>query len=595
MAEQAMRIALLARAGNARDQLHRALTDLGANLVAEGDPSELDPAHVASLQPALVLISVEPAIEAALDRFDDLLAMPGIDVMYDDAEVTRQLDGWDLNRWARHLAAKLLGSDVLPPAPEGAVSVSAQVAAPLPEPIALVVPALEMAQSLSPASLEMAVEEPMIDLTVSLQEDFAADLPMPSLGLDLDPADVEHAIGLMDAGTEAHGQEAQAGTLAFSGTLQEDFTIDADLGNFDQMIEFESSAPSRPKADTGSDELLADIDFDAQPTGFSHFSSGDDASAVGVDDDVAALAAQLDAFSAGDQRQQPQEPDFSRSLPEALAVDEPAAQARKPESRPEAVTTKQSFDFSSLSLAPMDGESVVVPVAIKPAAPSPTVTTRMNLSLEPTTDEIGAGIPKAAPSFAAAIPEAAPSFSAAIPEAAPSFDTKGAVLILAGLGGPDAVRQLLKALPPRLPVPVLLCQHLEVGNHDRLVSQLAKVSAWPVYLASAGMRAQLGQVAVLPHGIGARLEGTAMVFAPMANQQVMVENLPAGESMVFVLSGANPDAVPAVLAMAGKGGVAMAQDPSTCFDPSAAQALASGGATAGDAGALARRLSTRWA
>ena len=39
--------------------------------------------------------------------------------MFDDAEVTAKLDGWDLNRWARHIAAKLLGSEALPPAPEG--------------------------------------------------------------------------------------------------------------------------------------------------------------------------------------------------------------------------------------------------------------------------------------------------------------------------------------------------------------------------------------------------------------------------------------------------------------------------------------------
>ena len=117
MAEAAVRVALLARPGDARDQLRRALAELGAELVAEGDPAELDPATVAGHSPRVVLVSLEPAIEDALERFEDLLGQHDVQVLYDDAEVTRGLDGWDLARWARHLAAKLVGSDVLPPVP----------------------------------------------------------------------------------------------------------------------------------------------------------------------------------------------------------------------------------------------------------------------------------------------------------------------------------------------------------------------------------------------------------------------------------------------------------------------------------------------
>src|SRR5690348_15836721 len=104
MADEA-RVALLARPGPAREQLRKSLLDLGATLVAEGDPAELDPAAVGKLGPNVVLVSLEPAIEAALERFDDLLATDGVEVMYDDAEVTKNLEGWDLNRWARHLAS----------------------------------------------------------------------------------------------------------------------------------------------------------------------------------------------------------------------------------------------------------------------------------------------------------------------------------------------------------------------------------------------------------------------------------------------------------------------------------------------------------
>jgi len=54
-----------------------------------------------------------------LDKFDELLGSSNIEVVYDDAEVSGQLNGWDLNRWARHLAAKIIGTDLMPPVPEG--------------------------------------------------------------------------------------------------------------------------------------------------------------------------------------------------------------------------------------------------------------------------------------------------------------------------------------------------------------------------------------------------------------------------------------------------------------------------------------------
>lgn len=566
MADQVVRVALLARAGNARDQLHRALTDLGAELVAEGDPSELNPVAVASLSPSLVIISVEPAIEAALDRFDGLLAMPGVDVMYDDAEVTRELDGWDLNRWARHLAAKLLGRDVMPPPPEGAGVVSMAAAT----------------VATAPAAVAMAPSA-----TVEAAPGLSADFPLPSLGLDLDPADLEQAIGRIDAGFSSPAAATAAGT---------EFSMDVDLASLDGMIGGGHHAEASAPGDSG---LSLDMDFDAQPGGFAHFGGGDDVPAAGLDDDVAALAAQLDALAANDRHELPQEPEFARLVP---GQDEtPKAGSRPPagdqavsERRDASATTaKPSFDFSALSLAPMeDGAPApaavpVPPPAPKAAAPAPSLG-KMNLSLAPMGDDEAAAAPETAPVAASDAPTSAVA-------ALPATDIRGVVLILAGLGGPDAVRQLLKALPAQLPVAVLLYQHLEVGNHDRLVSQLAKVSAWPVYLAGAGMSAAAGQVAVMPQGVAPQADSEGVVFIPGSSQRAMIEGLSASDSLVFLLSGADPEAVPAALALAGKGGGAMGQDPAACFDPAAAQALVTAGGRVGDAAAMAQQLASRWA
>src|SRR5690606_10113981 len=69
---------------------------------------------------------------------------------------------------------------------------------------------------------------------------------------------------------------------------------------------------------------------------------------------------------------------------------------------------------------------------------------------------------------------------------------RGAVLVLAGLGGPDAVRQLVAALPADFPRPVLIQQRLDGGRHDKLVAQMQRASDLPVRLAAAGEFAHAG-------------------------------------------------------------------------------------------------------
>ena len=171
---------------------------------------------------------------------------------------------------------------------------------------------------------------------------------------------------------------------------------------------------------------------------------------------------------------------------------------------------------------------------------------------------------------------------------------RGVLLVLAGLGGPDAVRQLLSALPPTLPVPVLLYQHLDTGKHDRLVGQLAKASRLPLDLAVAGKLAYPGRVAVLQPGMGVSHHDNSFEFAAVSGLVDVVAALPAADSVVLVLSGADPSVVPAVLALKDAGAVVLAQDPGTCFDAVASeQVIAAGAVSAGHAD-LARLTIDCW-
>lgn len=615
MADSApVRVALLARPGNAREQLHRALTELGAVLVAEGDPAELDPGTVSGHKPSLVLVSLEPAIEASLDRFDALLATPGVEVMYDDAEVTRQLDGWDLNRWARHLAAKLLGTELLPPVPGGADQVPNLDLTPRPG--AVPTPAQEMAD----ARLEdytrdthgladgVPTNPSLTDVAVEAVEEQTASVSEPDAGgLDFDFSGIESAMQAPDVAEPAAPEPARAVEPEASDelVLDQDFEIDFDLSGLDAPAD---SAPIRDELTLDDDPpLLADIDFDsAEPVKFSSYQDEESAAGGEMDADVAALAAQLDEFEKTDQRKPAQDQDFSQDFqsdmkPASAAKSEPtpAKAAAKP-----APVQRKDYDLSGLSLTSMDEKLAPTPAAPSQPAFAKAAPDLSHLSLE-SLDE------PAVPSYSATVtrkieaveprPERPSEFgdlSLDTLDAQPTSLTgsagmSGAVLILAGMGGPDAVRQMLSSLPEAMPVPVLLYQHLEVGKHERLVDQLAKISRIPVHMATAGASPKAGQLSVLPAGMSASADGGSIRFKP-GNLADLISALPAHDTVVVMLSGADAGLVSAVRAIDQAGGLSLAQDPDSCFDPAAAAALKRMGSQTLPALGLARQVASRW-
>ncbi len=493
MVDGGVRIALLARAGKARDQLRTALSDAGGTIVAEGDPSQLDPATVAQQRPNYFLVSLEPAIESSLERFDELLAGEDVEVMFDDAETTAKLDGWDLNRWARLMASKVLGGDSLPPVPAGTP---------------------EWSDDWNDSALSAETIE----------------INAAPVGGDDDDDDLSDSVALDTGNAQDSGLSLDL----------------SDLGD----ISLDIPAESAVEHDAPAASSFGELDFD-ESISISSFTPGEDSGPGELDVDVAELAAQLEAFDKQDQRFSNLEGDLPntetrRSVDELIAA--VGAQGVEEIEAVEAVDVAQasappaaapSFDFSNLELAPMDAGPGAAVAAVAPASGS------------------------------------------------------GAVLILAGLGGPDAVRQLLSSLPDSLAVPVLLYQHLEVGKHERLVDQLAKISKLPVVLARAGERPEGGKVSLLPAGFTALLEGEALVFATGALSQLLVALVPQ-DSMVIVLSGADAELVPAILALRDGGAQVYAQDPEVCFDSAAADAMQRQGAAVYPALGLARQVASRW-
>jgi chemotaxis response regulator CheB len=170
----------------------------------------------------------------------------------------------------------------------------------------------------------------------------------------------------------------------------------------------------------------------------------------------------------------------------------------------------------------------------------------------------------------------------------------GLVVVLAGMGGPDAVRRLLAGIANQPPVPILLKQALPNDRFDRLAEQLAKSSPSPVYLAEEGAFVEPGKVAVLPNNLGVVADGRGMRFASGIGIQALLRDLPARRSAIVVLSGADVDLVPDVLALGQAGAILMAHRGETCFDAAAAELVIASGAFAGDPEHLAQQLTRRW-
>ncbi len=387
-------VALLGRPGQARERLREALTLAGAQVVLEDEPAAVDVQMLRDAEPVAVLVALEPAIEDALEALEPAFNMPGVTVIFDEAELTVRREGWEAQRWVRHLAAKLHGhADVLPPGTES---------------------------------------EP------SLQ-------PEPG--------------------------------LAFVSNRQ-----DSDL-QLDQHLEAAAHAFERVPGD-GMFSHVAE----AAPAVSGSTSALGDSSTWGLVDEVAVVV--------------------------------------RPRSEPDMA----ALSTGSLSLVDLD-------------------------------------------------------------QAAAS---KGAVLVMAGIGGPDAIRRLLAALPPAFPRPLLVRMALDGGQYGNLVRQMGRVSALPVELGEIGQPIEAGKVYVLSDEVGVQQQAGALAFAAQTDPAALVAALPPADSAVLMLSGANEALVEATLALAGQGGWVAGQSADGCYDPAAAARLAQQGMLSGDPAQLAQALAQRW-
>ncbi|EPJ6837387.1 chemotaxis protein CheB [Stenotrophomonas maltophilia] len=424
-------VALLARPGAARERLREALSHADVQLVLEDDPNGLEPQVLQAADPQFVVIALEAAIEDALERLEAVLSAPGLTLVFDEAELAARRDGWEAQRWGRHLAAKLHGhQQVLPPGAEEEPSLQLEPGHPAP----------------APAPQEEALH-PHLEQALSWADEVPAD------GLYSPPAHLHEPIALEQA-----------------------------LAALQPVVPEPLEPPSPPQA------LAEPVAPAAPPISFDHT---------------------------------------------AWSLVEESIEAPVPAEAVASVAVPQpSFDTDHLSLVDLDAT-------------------------------------------------------------APAGARAASLLVLAGIGGPDALRRLLGALPASLSVPVLVHMRLDGGRYGNLVKQMSRVSPLPVQLAEAGQHAVPGEVHVLADDIGVRAASDGLHFQSDATG-ISLAALPAEHTALVLLSGADLAHVGPALDLAAAGAWVAGQVGEGCYDPAAATAVVAAGMVAGEPQELAQAIAARW-
>lgn len=512
----AVRVLLLARAGEARQRLEAALRDAGAELLQALDPAEGDPAALIALRPAAVLVALEPAIEDALERYDALLSDPGVLVMFDEADVAARRDGWDAARWVRHLAAKLHGhGDVLPPGAEPADAVH-----PVPGPL----PGREF----DPESID-------IDAIAGVAHDLAADVPRA------DDFDVQPPIADGDA------------TMGFAGLVPAE-DMDWSSAGGDELSLADDPALAELIARAAADGQ----DADAVPGLDEAFANGFDDAGDDADHAAATLPAEQDASEDATP-----ERDWS-TVGDGLSLADDDAPLASRDSAPAIDLEALESRLEGLSLADDDAGPLGTRAG-GDAADLDALSSRLD------------------------------GLSLADPDSYGHGSLRGAVVVEAGLGGPDAVRQLLGGLGRDFARAVLVRLQLDGGRYDRLVQQMQRASQLPVRLAEAGATAESGIVHFLPPGMTVVDDRARLRFEDAGSGLATgYDALPPGDCALVFLSGASVERVERAVSMAAAGALVLAQAPETCYDGAAVSALVAQGAVSAEPGDLAQALIDRW-
>ena len=530
MAEAVPAVALLFDDAGLGEQLRAALQERGARIVHEGPLKGLSRELLSSVDADVLVVNLDDEDDSALDRLDDTLDGDRPRVVFNDAQASRRLEGWDRARWARHLAMKVLAmGDADPPRPPAPAEAAVQVEATMP-----------MAAEAAQADIDAAVPEdvPAIDeeaRQAAVSETLAAELEA-LLASDA-------PVGEGDDFGSGLNYSAGEGVALHDGTFGDQTFPDADAP--------EATDEVLPGADAA--EAVPEV---AEPTG----SAGLELAAITESAEPVEVVPSADAKTA---------PAFQLDHLELAPIGaEDAPVTARAAAEPAIVASRLSDSWSLL-----DDDAPAAPAAAPVERADPTafgiekVSAADYLAPDASEDESpilpGLSLELVSLEEAIAPQDYEPAHEMMLDM--PSSLLPRVVVLGATTESTSSVGEFLAALPAGLRATVLHTQHLAGRPADGLVEYLSSQCALPVRLAEPGVRARAGEVIVVPSDrqVSLRRDGSLQLqpieagaaHAPSIDASFSLAVEAFGRDVVaIVFAGRSTDAVAGCQAVRDRGG-----------------------------------------
>ncbi len=519
MSDNAPAVALLFDDVELGAQLRVALCERGARIVHEGGVASMNRERLQEVAADVIVVNLDDDAEEAFEPFYLLLDGDRPRVVFNDAQASRALAGWDRDRWARHLAVKVLQQgDVDPPRPEDARGLddTSQIGAG---------PAVNQNHGDNAVGTDGQSGPPIDEIT-----DAAA------AKADTDPVDADAAFERMQRiNDESESLAAELETLLAS----------ADVGDALEPLPEPTFAPAETQAtEAWLDELLNDDDANPTTAAFRKFNPPESDAGSGAAINVPATGLD-DLLARGVTRSEAD--DCVADPPGSAAVNAPANWALLDDNAPaSAILPRDPNDPANFGVEKLSAADYLAPdVEVVARGYEPV----MNLELVSMEEAIA--------------PQAiGPAHEMHLDELHMALSRL--VLTGAAVGGSDAAAAFYAALPISTRLSFLHTQHLGGRDATALVANLASDCALPIKLAESGDVLRQGEVLVVPTAQQVRVHRDGRIeLTPAADEtgEPSIDDsfTTAAESfgrdtIAIVFSGRSVDAVAGAQAIHDRGG-----------------------------------------
>lgn len=542
MNQAAPAVALLFDDVDLGEQLREALNERGARIVHEGGMVTLTRELLDQSGAQVLVVNLDDSADDALDRLYEIIDGDKPRVVFNDAQASRKLTGWDRARWARHLAVKVLEiGEIDPPRPADALGIEDVTSA-----------TLEALIAKESAYAPVAAPEPQVvaeaDAVTPVEND--AESLMHESSLESDRPAYANTDELSAASEESESLAAELEALLASGDL-----MDGEEEPIGSGLRFTGDEDLPPLHDGHFGPPAGEeIDDD------SVFSSHNTDASIPAQTDASPNSVTPPVFQLDHLELAPLTDIAVATIPatavDQIPVDALVSQARAPDTwalldedetanASAAQPVAEDFGIHKVSAA-----DFLAPEA-DPAEPDDELV--MSLQLVSMEEAIAPMAYEDAEQIRA--------------------NSLGQIVLLgAAVGSSESVCGFLKALPAATKLTFVHTQHLGETPVDTLVETLSAHSALPVRVAKHGSRTRVGEVLVVPAGQQLLLirDGSVELVPVDAGASQgpsidasfsMAANVFGRNALAIVFSGHGTDAVAGAQAVHDRGGKVWVESP----------------------------------